>query len=1455
MNVRKILFITLAFLTLMLVAIQSLWLFVLPDFVNKQLSEDTLKNELYNKTGLKLSYENAKIITFWNLDLGLRAENVKLNDKKGTEILSLKNFGASIRTPLILLKKINLKNIETEDFYFIFSRDKNNKFFVGTYELSQNVKDFDININKLYAVAKNTKIVFDDKLLAKKITADIKNTDLVYEKHKRMNSTLEAEIFINDKVKSEISLDYKSKLPLKKSFKENNFVIDGFVKNLDLSDYSPYISYFGKKDLKALSGVINAGFKTAKNLNVKASLAGFNVDMKNPLDSIKSDSTIYLDSSISFNNKELKFEKTDVNAKNWAFSVSGSIKNYAAGKPNFDLTIDVPNADIHSLYWLSPSIEGDEQEVIQKFKKYGAWGNFKGTLKVNGEADSSGLVPEVTGDAVISDVYIVKNNPIVPHTKVFLSFMKNKVKVTTRVFAGYGEYVDVDGIAELKVEGAGDFHISSSKNVDLATVKYMLVPIHEVVGFDLGPVPYMGLDGKGNIDIFTKGSVTDGEVSGEFNFKNTTASLDGLNLKLEKAGGKLVFDRKKLHFYTTSALLKNQSLKVDGKADLTGNIDFDVTSSSIETGDLVDILKTSPMLADKKSVVEKIEKVSGKSDTKIKIKGLITDFEEILNAKDLEISGNLLFKDNSVKLKDSPVLVKGLNGSASFKTKNDFLEFSSDLTGRFMNSIVVMTAKYKTADKTNGSDFDFKKLSAQGYLKPFSDVPKQNYPLNVRIKSGRFKIENGDAQLSDFSAKFYDSDIFANAKIKDIFSKNPVFSYELNMSNFDLSNFNSLKKVRILPSYVQKVLNAYENYEGSANVSVNCLSNILRGTVTLKDVKFNHSFYKTPVSIDSGNLILNGERIILKSMVANVDNTPIFINASVYDLDKTMHFSGYFTTKLTDSFTNKYINSRLTYPIKPKGDITVTSDINGTFESFTIKPKIKFAQDADIYYMGANLGDEDDIRELIANITVSGNTYYIKKADYVRYMTSQNDKTYPLTILTANGIVAVSEKNVFVRNLNLETLNNANVKMFNVIFKKSVLKNGMFNCRLNIKGDVNNPKILGHLSMTNLDMPLYETNLKNIAVRFKEKLVEIKADGSAYDSDFSVKASIQNSLKPPYVVENLKLESNEINLDTMFDSLTRIPTPNTAMRPGYQSESAAKIPFDISDLVIKEGSISAKDMIIRGLSASNYVSDFSLGKDMILHFDRLAFDVTTGRIIGTASYNFADSRIKAEVNAYNVDANKVASSLFEFKDQLFGKANGSLVMTTKGSSENERLKNLSGYVYFDVIDGKMPKLGSVEYLLKAGNFIKSGITGASLSNLLDLIAPIKTGHFSSIKGRLALRNGVAQDIEVYSKGDNLNLYINGEYDILQQYANMKIFGRLTKKAANILGPVGNVSLNSILNAIPGVKLDNEDRIKILKDINKIPGVELSDQKYRVFTAKIDGKINEEKFVKSFRWIE
>ena len=1492
MNI-KILKLVLILFLIITGGIGVLFLLVVPAQLNTLLENGKLSILLEQKTGLNLSYKNARVKTTPTLCIKLESEGFSLKDKNNIDVIKANKLDTSVFLPAFLLKKTAINYANADDLYISATRKKDKKIYLGTYRLDiLSAQEPDIDIKSL--IIANSNLILNDKSVNKQLKLNIKNAEFSYKKHKKLSLKTDAKIFVNNKEKSEINIDFYSKLPFENGLKQNDSRCRCKIKNIDLADYTPYAAFLTGQDIVSANGIMNLEITNTKNTQganahaLKGDITEFSVNMKNPLDTILSKRPVKVDSIIFFDKKSVNFENTKINSNNWKLNISGKIKDYTSSSPKADLAVDIEESDINSLYWLVPSIKNDPFNIMEKFKKYGAWGKVKGKLQIKDKLKE----PAVYGKLYAEDVYIVKNNPLVPHCKVFAEFLKDKVKVKTRVFAGYGEYVDVEGIAEMKFYGAGDFHIVSSKNVDLSTAEYMLVPVHEVIGFDLGPVPYMDISGKGNIDIRTKGTILDGDVTGRFDFRNTTAVLEGLNTKIEKANGSLIFNHKDMHFFTNTAFINNQPLKIDGKANLDGHIDFNVNAPDINISDLLNILTTSAILENKKFIVAPVEAVEGNVLADIKIRGIVKDFGTIADNQTLRISGVLnLNKAGGIsgELKGIPLSLHKIKGIINFDNtdwnanlkgfvgtspvninggcinmKTDIkidaknlktdelipLIFSNEKNLNSLpktNSYITFNGHYKSSQK----DFDMNNLEAKGYFN--QDNKKQS---DIAISSGNFEIHRGNLILKNFNAKLFGASVYINGTLHNFFLKNYKLNGQLKLSNFNLTSLNKIKQIKILPQSLFTLLNAYENYEGSVNALVNCRNNNLNGYIDLKDIKFNHSYFKTPVSIDSGKILLQGKKAALHSIIAQIDNTPVFFNISVWDLDKTAKLKGYLTTKLNENFVNKYINSRLTYPVKIKGDISVTSDISGKMDSMRIQTRLKLAPDADIYYMGANLGNENERRELYADINIAqNNLYYLKNFNYTRYMTSQNAHSYPLTILSANGLLQIKKDFVYIKNLNVETLNKANAKIFNILFKKSVLKNGNFVCNLNIKGDINKPHISGSITMDNLDMPLYDTVIKNISLNFKNKFIELKTNGVILDTDFVLTSAIKNNLKPPIVIEKVNIESNKLNLDAFINSLTKIPTPDTAAKLVDTKTSQTNLPLNISDFRINNGSMTASEIVVRNLNASNYEANFSLKNNMILDMNRLSFDVTTGKMSGSASYDFSSGKIKANVTALNVDSNKIASNVFEFKDQIFGNANGNITITTSGDTEDERLRNMSGYAYFEIADGKMPKLGSVEYLLRAGNFIKSGITGASISNFLDLIAPIKTGHFDSIKGNFALKNGVAQNIEVYSKGNNLNIYINGEYDILQQYANMRVYGRLTKHATNILGKLGNLSFNSLISKIPGFKLDKNETAKLIKDLNKIPGVELSDQQYRVFTVKIDGKVDENKYVKNFRWIE
>ena len=174
--------------------------------------------------------------------------------------------------------------------------------------------------------------------------------------------------------------------------------------------------------------------------------------------------------------------------------------------------------------------------------------------------------------------------------------------------------------------------------------------------------------------------------------------------------------------------------------------------------------------------------------------------------------------------------------------------------------------------------------------------------------------------------------------------------------------------------------------------------------------------------------------------------------------------------------------------------------------------------------------------------------------------------------------------------------------------------------------------------------------------------------------------------------------------------------------------------------------------------------------------------------------------------------------LFDLPNQMYGSLTGTVNLSCNGTNDKACLSTLNGNGVFNVANGKMPKLGSLEYLLKAGNLIKGGITGLSINSLIDLITPLKTGEFSDIHGSIHIAKGIADDIQIATEGKDLNLYIKGNCDLTTANAQMYVFGLLSKNIKTPLGAVGNMSLNTLFNLIPGIDLEAQS--PFINDINK-----------------------------------
>ena len=336
----------------------------------------------------------------------------------------------------------------------------------------------------------------------------------------------------------------------------------------------------------------------------------------------------------------------------------------------------------------------------------------------------------------------------------------------------------------------------------------------------------------------------------------------------------------------------------------------------------------------------------------------------------------------------------------------------------------------------------------------------------------------------------------------------------------------------------------------------------------------------------------------------------------------------------------------------------------------------------------------------------------------------------------------------------------------------------------------------------------------------------------------------KNSLNPPYIVDIAALSSKNLNIKEVMESIPK---------KRAKSDITSNKDFSIkpSDIVVKNGSFDFKEVSFNKIEAKNVKGNFTYNNSMF-DLQNIVFDIAQGMIGANGKYNLLTTELNLNAELDNCEANLLTKQFLNFQGQIYGKLNGNVDFSVKNLNTPEGIKNIKSDINFEIKKGKMPKLGSLEYLLRAGNTIKGGILGLSINNLIHILTPYKTGEFENIKGNLSIKDAKIKNLEIKSKGKNLSLYLEGEYDILDTVADIKIFGKLSQNVTNALSSITNASVKQLVNFVGGKKQDNKQS-KYSAYFEKIPSTEGQDNKPIYFRALVLGDINKDDYVKEFSW--
>ena len=576
------------------------------------------------------------------------------------------------------------------------------------------------------------------------------------------------------------------------------------------------------------------------------------------------------------------------------------------------------------------------------------------------------------------------------------------------------------------------------------------------------------------------------------------------------------------------------------------------------------------------------------------------------------------------------------------------------------------------------------------------------------------------------------------------------------------------------------------------------------------------------------------------------DKMPVLADGEIKEIFDRQNFNLYINSKPQQEFIDKYINKNQIYPIKIKGDIVYWIKLKGVPNNYDLKALIDMNKESSIYYFGATVGDiENSIEVSLDSKVMSGNQHRIKEFSYDKIIDSQSGRQTRLNMLKAWGGVKILQDDLAFDNLRIKTSHPTDARIFNIIFRKPNIKQGQFTSDLKFDGNLSNARVLGDFHIFETNIPFLDTTMKNIELVFKDKVIEFDTKGEIIGNDVKFNGILKNKLTPPYQIEKAFLYTKDLDLNQIVNKLKLAEVDSISTFESFEG-------FDINSIIAKNFKLKADNIKLRNIHATNFEALISLNEKGVLEVGNFNFNIAQGLLGGKYSYNLKNNDIGLKLKANSISANDITWALFDLNNQIYGDLTGDIDLTCNGIDFSHCMETLSGNALFNVKDGKMPKLGSLEYLLKAGNLVKGGLTGISINSVIDLLAPSKTGDFSDIFGSVRIKDGIARNIEITTKGEDLNLFIGGTYNFASSIADMEVLGLLSRKISTMFGAIGNVSINTLFNVIPGIDLSKDS--PVLERINKIPGIELTSKTYRKFIAEIKGNINGDDYVTSFKWI-
>ena len=311
--------------------------------------------------------------------------------------------------------------------------------------------------------------------------------------------------------------------------------------------------------------------------------------------------------------------------------------------------------------------------------------------------------------------------------------------------------------------------------------------------------------------------------------------------------------------------------------------------------------------------------------------------------------------------------------------------------------------------------------------------------------------------------------------------------------------------------------------------------------------------------------------------------------------------------------------------------------------------------------------------------------------------------------------------------------------------------------------------------------------------------------------------------------------------------------------------SIPEIPVIIENLSAKlngpilKGHATLAKFASGGIVAENCTTDFSM-KGVNFYLNNLKGTAFDGKINGNIIYDMADFNTSVDFHGQGLNAEKAVAGAVGISNALTGTLGFDTNLTLKVVDYEDMIRSMRGKLTFKVENGSFGNIGRLENFFGAGNIVGNALLKTTVATISNLSAVKNTAKYDYITGDMTFSNGWANLSSIKSAGQTLAYFVYGKLHLINFSTNVTVLGRLDQSVVSLLGPVGELSADKLLSAIPKFGTLTASIANALttnpkgERISEIPALSNGSKSYKDFKVIFNGGLESSNSIKSFKWL-